>query len=277
MFRAKQVRESIVVYVAVIFFLALILLPFWVMISTSLKLKAATITFPPSWLPRPAVLRNYVDMFIAIPLARMFFNTAVIGAGTTLLVLLTALPASYALIRFALPGRSTIMFMILVTQMFAPATMLIALYRMVARLHLIDQYVVLVVVDAAFILPFCIWLLVSFLKRVPSEIFDAALIDGASDFQSAFRIIIPIAKPGIVTMVIYAFIFAWNEFIFAMTLLTSYKKRVLNIGIFAFAGKWDVQWNYLLGAAFLSTIPVLVLFLIIEKHLTKGVTAGAIK
>jgi multiple sugar transport system permease protein len=89
--------------------------------------------------------------------------------------------------------------------------------------------------------------------------------------------VIPIAKPGIVTIVIYGFIFAWNEFIFAMTLLTSYEKRVLNIGIFAFAGKWDVQWNYLLGAAFISTIPVLLLFIIIEKHLAKGITAGAIK
>ncbi len=258
-------------------FLLLILLPFAVMIVTSLKVKSATITFPPSWIPRPAVWRNYIDMFAAIPLARLFFNTAVIAGGTTILVLLTALPASYALCRFDLPGGSAIMFLILITQMFAPATMLIALYRMVAGLHLIDRYFVLIVVDSAFILPFCIWLLVSFLKRVPSEVFDAALIDGASDLAAAFQIVIPIAKPGIVTMVIYAFIFAWNEFIFAMTLLTSYQKRVLNIGIFAFAGKWDVQWNYLLGAALLSTIPVLVLFLIIEKHLTKGVTAGAIK
>jgi multiple sugar transport system permease protein len=144
-------------------------------------------------------------------------------------------------------------------------------------LGLIDRYFILIVVDAAFILPFCIWLLVSFLRKVPAEIFDAALIDGASDIKTAFKIVIPITKPGIVTMVIYAFIFAWNEFIFAMTLLTSYHKRVLNIGIFAFAGKWDIAWNYLMGAALLSTIPVLALFLIIEKHLAKGITAGAIK
>jgi multiple sugar transport system permease protein len=247
------------------------------MISTSLKIKAETITFPPSWIPKPVVFKNYVEMFKAIPLARLFLNTTIIAGGTTIVVLICAVPAAYALIRFNLPGRSFIMFIILITQMFAPATMLIALYRMISKFGLIDTYFTLILVDAAFVLPFCIWLLVSFLQRIPAEVFDAALIDGASDIKAAFKIAIPIAKPGIVTIVIYGFIFAWNEFIFAMTLLTSYEKRVLNIGIFAFAGKWDVQWNYLLGAAFVSTIPVLCLFLIIEKHLAKGLTAGAIK
>ena len=112
-----------------------------------------------------------------------------------------------------------IQFTILITQMFAPATMLIALYRMISKFGLIDSYLILIIVDAAFVLPFCIWLLVSFLQRIPAEIFDAALIDGASDIEAAFKIVIPIAKPGIVTIVIYGFIFAWNEFIFAMTLL----------------------------------------------------------
>ncbi len=273
----KKIKTSLIVYAAIIPFLILILFPFAVMITTSLKVKAATLTFPPNWIPRPAVFRNYIDMFKAIPLARLFFNTSIIAGGTTILVLMSAIPAAYALIRFNLPGRSFIMFIILITQMFAPATMLVALYKLIAMLGLIDSYIILIIVDAAFVLPFCIWLLVSFLRRIPLEIFDAALIDGASDIKTAFKIVIPIAKPGIVTMVIYAFIFAWNEFIFAMTLLTSYKKRVLNIGIFALVGKWDVHWNYLLGAAFISTIPILFLFLIIEKHLAKGITAGAIK
>jgi len=257
--------------------MVLILFPFAVMVVTSLKVKSAAITFPPSWIPRPIVLRNYIDMFKAIPLARLFMNTSIIAGGTTVLVLLSAVPAAYSLVRFNIRGRSVIMFVVLVTQMFAPATMLIALYKMISKLGLIDSYFILIVVDAAFILPFCIWLLVSFLRKIPSEIFDAALIDGASDIKTAFKIVIPITKPGIVTMVIYAFIFAWNEFIFAMTLLTSYHKRVLNIGIFAFAGKWDIAWNYLMGAALFTTIPVLALFLIIEKHLAKGITAGAIK
>jgi multiple sugar transport system permease protein len=275
--KSKKIQTSLIVYIAVAPILVLILFPVVVMLVTSLKVKAATITFPPTWIPKPIVLKNYITMFKAIPLARLFLNTSIIAGGTTILVLLSAMPAAYSLVRFDIRGRSLIMFTILITQMFAPATMLIALYKVISRLGLIDSYFILIVVDAAFILPFCIWLLVSFLRKIPSEIFDAALIDGASDIKTAFKIVIPITKPGIVTMVIYAFIFAWNEFIFAMTLLTSYNKRVLNIGIFAFAGKWDVQWNYLLGAAFLSTIPILMLFLIIEKHLAKGITAGAIK
>jgi multiple sugar transport system permease protein len=273
----KKLRNSIIVYIAVIPVLLLMLFPFAVMISTSLKTQGATVTFPPTWLPKPVMFRNYIDMFRAIPLARLFLNTFIVAGGATILVLVCALPAAYALVRFNLRGNSIIMFLVLITQMFAPAIMLISLYRLVSIIGLVNRYAVLIVVDAAFCLPFSIWLLVSFLRAVPLEIFDASLIDGASDIQTAFRITIPIAKPGIVTTIIFAFIYAWNEFIFAMTLLTSYKKRVLTIGIFTLVGRWNIQWNYLLGAAFLATIPVVILFLIIEKHLVKGMTAGAIK
>ena len=275
--RRKLLKNTLFVFVFISPVLFLMLFPYFIMITTSLRELSECIVFPPKWFPSKFIWRNYIDMFKKIPLARFFLNSTIVASGATLLCLMLAIPAAFIMTRYRMRGNSVFLFLILITQMFAPAIMIIAIFKMVLRTNTVNTFFGLIITDAAFVLPFSIWLLRGFFKSIPNSIFEAATIDGASDIKTILRIALPITKPGIVTALVFAFIQTWNEFIFAMTFLTSYDKRVLTIGIFAFSGRYEVVWNYLLGSAFLSTIPVLVLFLIVEKYIARGLTAGAVK
>jgi len=275
--KTKKIKNTLIVVLLLLPVLVLILFPYFIMLSTSLRTLQECVVFPPKWFPSKIIWRNYIDIFQKIPLGRFFSNSFLVGIGATFICLISALPAAFILVRYRLRFRSAILFLILITQFIAPAIMIIALFKMVLRIKLMDTHLALIITDAAFFLPFSTWLLLGFLKTVPGSIFEAATIDGASDIRTMYKIALPIIKPGLITAIIFTFIEVWNEFLFALIFLTSYKKRVLTIGIFAFSARNKFQWNYLLAAALLSAIPVIILFLLLQKYLIKGLTAGAIK
>jgi len=260
--------------------LAVIVLPYLLMLSGALKGPAEIVARQFTIIPRHPQPGNFLEVFRVMPLARFFLNSTIVAVGATALVLLCAIPAAYALGRLRFPGRTPILYLILATQMFSPIVLIIALFSQFTAYGLLEGawcLLAMVVANAACRLAFSIWLLAGYFATVPHEIEEAALIDGCSRLQTLWRVLLPICKPGVVTTLIFAFISAWNEFVFALTFVSGDEYRTLTVAIPSFIGQYGAQWHLLMAASLLATLPVVFLFLLVEKHLVRGLSAGAIK
>jgi multiple sugar transport system permease protein len=274
--KRKRFVKPLVVFWTVVVVLFL-LFPFFVMISTMLKPGTEVYTSPPYWIPKKVALSNFVKIWSQHPMAQYFRNSLIIAAGTTLLTTVLCVPAAYAVARFRFLGQKAVLYMYLVVQMFSPIIVVIALFKIISRMHLLDTYLGLILVNTVFTLSFVTWMLSGYFRSIPVDIEEAALIDGCSRMQTIVRIMLPIAAPGLVTTIIYSFIASWNEFMFALTLVQSIGKTPLTLGLYNFVGRYTTQWEFLTAAAFLAIIPVIVLFLLIEKNLVAGIVGGAVK
>jgi len=273
--RRRVVKPFIIFWTVVI--VLFLLFPFFVMISTMLKPGSEVYVSPPYWIPKKVALSNFVRLWTQYPFGTYFKNSLIIAAGTTLLTTILCVPAAYAVSRFRFKGQKTLLYMYLVVQMFSPIVVVIALFKMIARMHLLDTYVGLILVNSVFTLAFVTWMLSGYFKTIPVEIEEAALIDGCSRMQTIIKIMLPISAPGLVTTIIYSFIASWNEFMFALTLVQSKEKTPLTLGLYNFVGRYTTQWELLTASAFLAIIPIIVLFLLIEKELVTGIVGGAVK
>jgi multiple sugar transport system permease protein len=262
-----------------IFMMAMIILlvfPFFIMLITSLKTKNEVISNE-SILPIQWVFSNLIKLWDQVNLVQYFMNSFKISIGSTLMVLIFAIPAAYALSRMKLRGKNAILALLLVIQMFSPIIILTPIYKMFSNFHLLDSLWSLIIVNATFSISFAIWFIYTFFNSIPIDLDEAAQIDGCNRLQALIRIIAPLSVPAIVTSAIFTFINAYNEFLFAVTFIQSDSKMPLTVGLYSFVGRYDVQWNYLMGAALLSTLPVLILFLLIHKHLVNQLMTGAVK
>jgi multiple sugar transport system permease protein len=257
--------------------LVILLFPFFVMISTMIKGGPDVYSAPPMWIPRHVEWSNFVTVWTQYDLAHFFVASIIIALGATALNTLLSVPAAYAVARLRFPGRKFAMYLLLMIEMFSPVIVIISLFKVVAGFGMLDTYAALIILDALFTVAFNTWMMNGYFKTIPKDIEEAALIDGCNRVQTMTRIMLPIAVPGLVTVMIYAFIFAWNEFLFALTFISSKNKMPLTIGLYNFVGQYNTQWQYLAMAAFLALIPVLVLFYIIEKRLVAGLAGGAVK
>ena len=275
MARKRKLKPLIIVWTIII--VAFLLFPFFVMISTMLKSSDEVYATPPYWIPKRIALRNFIDLWTQQPFARYFLSSFIIAGGTTLLTTFFCVPAAYAVARFRFTGQKFLLYMYLVVQMFSPIIVVISLFKIISRIGLLDTYLGLILVNTVFTLAFTTWMLSGYFKTIPVDIEEAALIDGCSRMQAIVRIMIPISAPGLVTVIIYSFIASWNEFMFALTLVQSVGKTPLTLGLYNFVGRYTTQWEFLTGAAFLAILPVVVLFLFIEKQLVAGIVGGAVK
>lgn len=268
---------TIFVYAAITIIVLVLLFPFFVALSTAFKDLDEVYATPPYWIPHRLAVENFQHIWGKYPLAQYFVNSCIVAGGATILTTLLCVPAAYAFARLRFYGRKTLLFTLLVVQMFSPIIVVIVLYKIVVALKLYDTLSSLIIVNAVFTLAFAIWMMNGYFSTIPKEIEEAALIDGCSRFQSMTRITLPIAMPGVVTVIIYTFITAWNEFMFALTFVSSTEKRPLTLGLYNFVGRWQISWHYLMGAALLAIIPVILLFMVIEKQLVQGLAGGAVK
>jgi multiple sugar transport system permease protein len=257
--------------------LVVILFPFVEMISTSLKSKTDLAAYPPVWFPTNAVFRNYIDLWSAIPLAGYIRNSAIIAGGSMLLNAVVAIPAGFALARFRFPGRQTFLHLIVATQMFSPVVLLLATFRMMFDFGLLNTYWSVIFVNATTALPFTIWMLTAYFATVPREIEEAAILDNAGRWRLLFDHFLPVSMPGIVTAMTFAFVIAWNEFLFAVTFITDAGMRPLTTGIYTFVGRFETLWNFLMAASLISIVPVFIGFLLVQRRLVSGLAAGAVK
>jgi len=270
-------KFKIAVYVLTIVILLVLLFPFFVTFSTALKPIKEVYASPPHWIPREFYWRNFSEVWKKSPLAQYFINSFVVASGATVLNMILCIPAAYAVARLRFTGRRFLLFSFLVVQMFSPVIVVISLFKIFAGLGLVDTLSSLVIVNTVFTLAFSIWMLNGYFSTIPMEIEEAALIDGCTRLKTIIHVTLPIAMPGVVTTLIYTFIAAWNEFMFALTLINTVAKRPLTLGLYEFVGRWEVQWQYLTAASLFAVAPVIILFILIEKQLVRGLAGGAIK
>ena len=257
--------------------LSLMLFPFVEMLSTALKTKADVYSYPSTWLPAKTIWRSFIDVWSYVPLGRYFLNSLIVAVGSTLLNIVAAVPAGFALARLRFPGRRVFLYVVVATQMFSPVVLLIAFFQMMVSLELINTYWSLIIINATVSLPFSIWLLTAYFSSTPIEIEEAAILDGSGRWRMLFEHFVPLSLPGIATAMTFTFILAWNEFLFALTFINNADLRPPTTGIYAFVGRNEILWNYLMAASLMATVPVFVVFLLIQRRLVSGLAAGAVK
>jgi multiple sugar transport system permease protein len=265
-----------------IILLAFAVIPMLWMLSTSLKGQFEALQQPPQWIPAHPTLQQYQTLLsptgtVGPVFLRYFFNSILVSTTTTLLAVLVAVPAAYAFSRFRFPGRDVLFFAVLIRNMFPVVVFLIPLFILMRALHLINTYGSLIVTYMTFGLPLSIWLLKGFYDNIPEELERAARIDGASRFKAFWLIIMPLSSPGIIATAIYAFIAAWNEYVYALTFLNSESLLTLPVGLQHFFTEFATNWPGLMAAAFIMSVPVVIMFMVLQKQFVRALTEGAVK
>lgn len=273
----KQIILKILLYFVVIDICIFTLYPYFAMFCSALKSRAEIFSVNGTILPVEPMWSNFIDVWKRAPLAQYAINSLLIAGGSTLLAMLCGIPAAYALSRMKFKGKTAFLGFVIVSQMFAPVVLVIGIYKVMAVLGFTDSIVGLIFVNAAFNQAFTIWLLRGTFMSISPEMEQAATIDGGTRIQALIRILLPVAAPGIVTTLIFIFINAWNEYTVALTLISTDTSKPLTVGINIFNGYNMIEWQYLFAASLFAILPVVILFMGIEKNLTSGLTAGGVK
>ncbi|MEU5877520.1 carbohydrate ABC transporter permease [Spirillospora sp. NPDC047279] len=253
------------------------LVPYIQMFLTSLKPEDELTRSPGTYLPSDWKWSNYIDVWSSQPIWQNMQVSLVVSAAATLVTLLCALPAAYYTARNRFRGRNGFLLLVLITQMFAPTALVIGIYREMVALDLTDTLLALILVNAAFNLPFCVWILHGYFASIPKELEEAAFLDGAGRMSALTRVTLPISLPGVVTAVVYTFIAAWNEYIIALTVTASPNRRPLTVAIPSFVTQYQEHWQFLFATSLIAIVPVVILFIFIERYLIGGLTAGSVK
>jgi len=255
--------------------------PIYVMVSSSLKpLQDVTGTF--RWIPAHLTLRPYVDMWRTVPLARYFLNSVIVCSSAAGLSVVIAIFAAYAVSRYRFRGRRVFTVVVLSTQMFPGILFLLPLFLIFVSIGnttgiaLYGSRAGLIITYLTFSLPFSIWMLASYFDSIPSGLDEAALVDGCGPVRALLRVVIPASFPGIVAVAIYAFMTAWSEVLFA-SVMTNGTTRTLAVGLRDYSTQNDVYWNQIMAASLVVSVPVVAGFLLLQRFLVAGLTAGAVK
>jgi len=250
------------------------LLPYIEMIITALR-PAGEIK-DRDYLPHHFDFSNFTNIW-STGLGTNLSVSLEIAIGSTALVLLVAIPAAYYTARRDFRGKKIFLLLVLITQMFQPTAMIVGIYREFLTFNMIDSVWALILVNAGFNMAFAVWILNAYFGAIPKEIEEAAVVDGCSRVGAMFRVIIPLAMPGIVTALIFTFIAAWNEFIVALTLISSLNKQPLTVKTSDYIGQYSTDWQHLFAGSVIATIPVIILFALIEGKVVSGLTSGSVK
>lgn len=257
-------------------------LPMAWMLITSIKSGFAAMQFPPQWWPAEPTLASYQKLLdpqnsVGRDFLRFFGNSLFVSVCTTVLAVVVAVPAAYAFSRFRFPGRRFLFFSVLLRNMFPAVIFLVPLFILMRMLGLVNTHGSLILTYLTFGLPLAIWLLKGFYDNIPVQLEQAARIDGATRFQAFLLIVTPLSVPGIIATAIYSFIGAWNEYIYAATFLTKNEQLTLPVGIQRFFSENTTDFPGLMAASFLMSVPVVVLFLVLQKYFVRALTEGAVK
>ena len=273
----KKAILRVLLYFVVLDICVITLYPYFSMFCTALKSRAEIFDPNGTVLPITAVWSNFIDIWKEAPFAKYMLNSVIIAGGSTCIAILCGIPAAYALARMKFRGKTVFLGFIIVSQMFAPVVLLIGIYKVMMQMHLTDSLLGLIFINAAFNQAFTIWLLRGTFMSISAEMEQAATIDGCNRIQAMLKILLPIAAPGIVTTLIFIFINAWNEYTVALCLISTDTLKPLTVGINIFNGYNMIQWQYLFSSSLFAILPVIILFMCIEKNLVKGLAAGGVK
>ena len=272
----KKVILRVLLYFVVLDVCIITLYPYFAMLCTALKSRNE-IFGGNTILPITALWSNFIDIWSRAPMARYMLNSILIAGGSTVIAMLCGIPAAYALARMKFKGQTAFLGVIIVSQMFAPVVLLIGIYKVMLNMGLTDSILGLIFINAAFNQAFTVWLLRGTFMGISAEMEQAATIDGCTRIQSMMKVLLPVAAPGIVTTLIFIFINAWNEYTVALCLISTDTLKPLTVGINTFNGYNIIEWQYLFAASIFAIIPVVILFMGIEKILGGRLASGGVK
>ena len=272
----KKTILRLLLYFVVLDVCVITLYPYFAMLCTALK-ERSEIFSGGTILPVTALWSNFIDIWSRAPMAKYMLNSLMIAGGSTIIAMLCGIPAAYALARMKFKGQTAFLGFVIVSQMFAPVVLLIGIYQVMQVLHLTNSIWGLIFINAAFNQAFTIWLLRGTFMGISADMEQAATIDGCNRIQSMMKVLLPVAAPGIVTTLIFIFINAWNEYTVALCLISTDTYKPLTVGINTFNGYNMIEWQYLFAASIFAIVPVVILFMCIEKNLVSGLASGGVK
>ena len=273
----KKTILRVLLYFVVLDVCVITLYPYFAMLCTALKSREEIFSTAGTVLPITALWSNFIDIWSRAPMAKYMLNSFLIAGGSTVIAMLCGIPAAYALARMKFKGQTAFLGFVIVSQMFAPVVLLIGIYQVMQTLNLTNSILGLVFINAAFNQAFTIWLLRGTFMGISADMEQAATIDGCNRIQSMMKVLLPVAAPGIVTTLIFIFINAWNEYTVALCLIQDDLLKPLTVGINTFNGYNIIEWQYLFAASIFAIIPVVILFMCIEKNLVSGLASGGVK
>ncbi|WP_270179867.1 carbohydrate ABC transporter permease [Alkalihalobacillus sp. CinArs1] len=265
-------------YVFLVLFVFVVMFPFLWMLASSIKPLSELFgekAFSP-FTSNPT-LQNYVSVFVDYPFMRYLWNSFVVAGITTVYTVLVASFAAYAIARLNFRGKPIILGVVLSVSMFPQIATISPIYIFLKNLGLTNSYLGLIIPYTTITLPLSIWILVTFFRKIPFDLEEAARIDGASLWQTYWKVIMPLAVPGIFTTAILVFIAAWNEFLFALTINTADKFKTVPVGIALFQGQFTIPWGEISAATVVVTVPLVIMVLIFQRRIVSGLTSGSVK
>lgn len=277
--RTKEISSRFLAYAAIIVALVATLFPvYWIAIN-SFKFDIDIFSVPPLWFPTNPTLKHYHAAFVERPFLQYALNSFVIAVATTFVSVVLGTLAGYALARFRYPGRSRyhISFWILSTRMMPPIVSIIPLYLFFNYFNMLNTKSALVIAYTAFNLPFAIWMMKSYFQDLPVELEEAAMVDGDTRWGAFLRVALPLARPGIAATSIFCLIISWNEFLLALIVTLTEQSQTLPIGIAGRVTQYNTYWGEISASGFMACIPIVIFAFIVQKHLVRGLSFGAVK
>lgn len=273
----KKILGRLALYLAVIVAVLVLFFPMYWMFNTSLAPREELFVYPPRLLHPSAQLTSYITVLKERPIVQWMLNSSYVVLLVTVANLSISVFAGYSLSRFRRRGTALVGGLLLASRMLPTTLLVIPLFVIMNRLRLLNTLYSVALADLVFIVPFSAWMLKGYFDSIPRDLEEAAWIDGCGRTQALFRVIMPLAAPGVAATLLYGAILAWDEFIFARTFLTGNQTWTITLGLSSFRGEYVTYWNDIMAASLIGTIPIVFIFLLSEKYLISGLTAGSVK
>ncbi len=268
--------SSVSIFLLLAGYLLLVLFPIYWIVVSSFKIPVDTLAIPPVWLFRPT-LDAYLNVFALNYYFRYFINSTIVSAGTVAIALSFGSLAAYALDRVPFRFSGLVSYGLLTTRMIFPIVYAIPLFSLMQRANLLETRTGLIIAYTTFSLPYAVWIMQGFFNGIPTELDEAAMIDGCSRFGAFRKVILPVAGPGLAAASIFILMLAWNEFLFALILAGGGDAKTLPVAAGQLIGQREIQWNELCAVATATIVPMVFFFILFQRHLIKGMIAGAVK
>ncbi|MBY7144212.1 carbohydrate ABC transporter permease [Virgibacillus sp. NKC19-3] len=269
--------NRLMIYIVLFVFSMFVIIPVLWMLSTAVKPMTEVFTTPPKWIPNEITWEAFVRMWTDYPFVYYFINSFLVVSVATVISLLFSALAGFGASRFSFRGKGSFLIFLLLTQMFPSIMLLIPFYKIFGTLGIVNTHIGLILTYITFTLPLCSWMLMGYFNSIPKEIDDAAAIDGCGKLRTFIQIVLPLSLPGVVATAIYCFIVGWNEYMFALVLINDEALKTVPVGIGELIGEYKVMWPDLMAASLVATIPLLIVFLFLQKYFISGLTGGSVK
>ena len=272
-------HKNVICCIFSVVILIVLLFPLYWTLVTSLKTEQEIFQIPPTLWPNVLNTKSYTAQLDHgdFNMFRSFGNSLLISLGATVISVVLAVPASYGIAKYKFRFRIGVLLTFLVTQMLPVSVLLTPMFLMFKNMHLYNTWLSAILADATIGIPFSVLILKNYFASIPNEMEEAAYIDGCGKFGSFFRVLIPIAKPGIIVCAIFSFLYAWGDLAYSMTFILEQEARPITAGIYNFMGQYGTKWSYLTAYAIVTIIPVALIFIFMQKYIISGMTSGAVK